>query len=236
MLYPSCWNSGSVGYWSVFGWCGWCWREWVGGLGQDLCLGRWCSVMSVCVVSVDYLCRWQVQVFVYCARLIPVHRRCTQCSILLHLIDICFLMCICLWHVSQIQTYLRVVVGPGLVSTSPAFMRISVRHPAGPGWLACPKTVSRGGRDRHNLHSGLPYRSGSSTACRLCRLETRYVSNHRCLQLRMNNKLHGQINTTDQNKNQPYIIQAECTGRFPEQTNHHNIRMETQHTGIQLNM
>ena len=29
------------------------------GFGQDL--GGWGGVMSVCVVSLDYLCRWQVQ-------------------------------------------------------------------------------------------------------------------------------------------------------------------------------
>ena len=44
--------------------------------------------MYVCVVSLDYLCRSQV-----CARWIPVHLRCIQCSILLHLIDICLLPC-----------------------------------------------------------------------------------------------------------------------------------------------
>ena len=75
------------------------------------------GVMSVCVVSLDCLCIWQVQVSVYCARRIPVYLRCTQCSILLHLIDICFLSCICMWQISQIQNCLRVVVGPGLVST-----------------------------------------------------------------------------------------------------------------------
>ena len=88
--------------------------------------------MSVCVVSLDSLCRWQVQVSVNCARRIPVHLRCTQCSIMLHLIDICFLTCIWQWQISQIQTCLRVVVGPGLVSTSPAFMRSIASHPAGP--------------------------------------------------------------------------------------------------------
>ena len=41
----------------------------------------------------------------------------------------------CLWQISQIQTCLRVVVGPGLVSTSPAFMRSrnsAASHLAGP--------------------------------------------------------------------------------------------------------
>ena len=51
--------------------------------------------MFVCVVSLDYSCRWQVQVSVYCARIIHTHPRYTQCRILLHLIDICFLPCIC---------------------------------------------------------------------------------------------------------------------------------------------
>ena len=106
-----------------------CWGEWVGGLGQDL--ERWGGVMSMCVVSLDSLCWWQVQVSVYCARRIPAHLRCTQCSILLHLIDICFLTCICLWQISQIQTCLRVVVGPGLVSTSQAFWRSIASHTAG---------------------------------------------------------------------------------------------------------
>ena len=46
------------------------------------------------------------------------------CAILLHLIDICFLSCICLWQISQIQTCLCVVVGPGFVSTSPAIKRV----------------------------------------------------------------------------------------------------------------
>ena len=57
--------------------------------------------MSVCVVSLDKLCIKQVQVYVYCARRIPAHLSCTQCLVLLHLIDICFLTCICVWHISQ---------------------------------------------------------------------------------------------------------------------------------------
>ena len=61
-------------------------------------------------MSLDSLCRWQVQVSVYCAWRIPAHLRCTQCSILLHLIYICFLTCICLWQISQIQTFLFRVV------------------------------------------------------------------------------------------------------------------------------
>ena len=85
-------------------------------------------------MSLDSLCRWQVQVSVYL---------CTQCSILLHLVDICFLTCICLWQLSQIQTFLFKIVGPGLVSTSPAFVSNSTSHPAGPHGRHAKKTVNR---------------------------------------------------------------------------------------------
>ena len=66
----------------------------------------------------------------YCAWRLPAHLRYTQCSILLHLMDICILTCICLWQISQIQTRLIDVVG--LVSTSPVFVRNSASHPMGP--------------------------------------------------------------------------------------------------------
>ena len=94
----------------------------------------------------------------------------------LHLMDICFLTCICLWQISQIQTFLFKVVGPGLVSTSPAFVSSSASHPAGPHWPACPKTVNRapiagGGGGSTQFAQQLESRCDSSTACRLCRLE-----------------------------------------------------------------
>ena len=126
----SCGNRGSVG--RVFGlrWCGWC--RWAMGRG----LGPGSGCVGLCYVCVRCesvtLCRWQFPVSVYCDWRIPTHIRCTQCSILFHLMDICFLTCICLWQISQIQTYLCVVVGPGFVSTSSAFMRNSASHPDGP--------------------------------------------------------------------------------------------------------
>ena len=107
------------------------------GLGPGSGAVGWCYVG----VNLDYLCRWQVQVSVYCAWRIPAHLRCTQRSIMLHLMDICFLTCICLWQISQIQTFLFRVVGPGLVSTSPAFVSNSASHPAGP---ACQKNGKSG--------------------------------------------------------------------------------------------
>ena len=85
----------------------------------------------------ESLCIVQVKVSVYCARRRTVHLGCTQCSILLHLIDNCFLLCSCLWQISQIQTCLCVVVGPGFVSTSPAFMRSSASDLAGPHVKLC---------------------------------------------------------------------------------------------------
>ena len=51
--------------------------EWEGGLGQGL--GRWGGVMSVCVVSLDSLCCWQVHVSVFCDRRIPADLMCIQC-------------------------------------------------------------------------------------------------------------------------------------------------------------
>ena len=117
------------------------------------------------------MCRWQVQVSVYCAR----HLRCTQCSILLHLIDIFFLTCICLWQISQIQTCFRVVVGPGLVSTSPVFLEALpvIQRVRMSGF---PKKTVIGphcwGREGSTQYAqGLPDRCDSYTACRLCRVE-----------------------------------------------------------------
>ena len=51
-------------------------------------------------------------------------------------------------------------VGPGFVTTSPAFMRSSASHPTGPNGRFVKKTVNRapiagGGRFRHNVHRSL---------------------------------------------------------------------------------
>ena len=94
-------------------------------------------------MSLDSLCIWQVQISVYCAWRITAQLRCTQCLFLLHLMDICFLPCICLWQMLQIQTCLCVVVGPGFVSTSSAFMRSSVGYPAGLDGRLVQKKVNR---------------------------------------------------------------------------------------------
>ena len=64
--------------------CGGVGGEWVGGLDQGL--EGWGGVISVRVVCLDSLCKWQVQVSVYCAWRISAHLRYTQCSILLNLV------------------------------------------------------------------------------------------------------------------------------------------------------
>ena len=91
-------------------------------------------------MSLDSLCRWQVQVSVYCAWRIPAHLRCTQCSIMLHLIDICFLTCICLWQISQIQTFLFKVVGLDITR----FCEQHCQPSSGSAWPACPKNFKSG--------------------------------------------------------------------------------------------
>ena len=64
--------------------------------------------LCVCVscVSIDSLSIWQVQVSVYCARRIPTHLMCTQCSILLHIIDIFFLPCNSVDMHCQVEDYM----------------------------------------------------------------------------------------------------------------------------------
>ena len=106
-------------------------------LGCSVVVGEWVGAWTriwrydvVVRVSLDYLCRWHVQVYVYCARRIPEHLRCT-------LSISCFLSCICLWQ--KIQNCLCVVVGLGFASTSPAF-RSSSSHQAYP-MAGLPKTV-----------------------------------------------------------------------------------------------
>ena len=63
-----------------------------------------------------------------------------------------------------------------IVSTSPAFMRSSASHPAGPQGLLSPKTVNRasiavGGKYLHNLHISCQNLCDSSTTSKLCLLE-----------------------------------------------------------------
>ena len=138
-------------------WCGWgrcgvgisiAWTR-VGSGGVVLCMCE--SGFSVYMAGPGICVLWLADTYTS-----EVH----PCSILLHLMDIFFLTCICLWQISQIQTHLFKVVGPGLVPTSPSFVSSSASHPAGPHGRHPQKTVNRatiagGGKVRHNLYSSL---------------------------------------------------------------------------------
>ena len=105
-LYQSCGNMGSVGHMFELQWC-----RWLGELDQGL----------------DSLCIWQVQVSVYCDWRIPPSSIQSCCTLWISASYRVFVYgryrkSICLW----------VVIGPGFVSTSPAFMRSSVFT-----WPAC---------------------------------------------------------------------------------------------------
>ena len=93
--------------------CVWIAVVWVEYLGSVWDIGTGCERVGWYYVCVSYksrlLYRWKVHVFVYCVMQIPAHLICTQCSILLYFINICFPQCI-----SQIQTCFRVVIGPGI--------------------------------------------------------------------------------------------------------------------------
>ena len=76
----------------------------VGGVGGEY-VGAWTSVwmggvvlllceLWVWIICVDGSYRYLYTLYMYCAKQIHVHHKCTQCSILVHLIDICFLPCI----------------------------------------------------------------------------------------------------------------------------------------------
>ena len=78
-LYQFCGDRGSVGRVSVF-WLRLC----VWAVSRVLGPGS-----GGVVLCLDSLCRWQLQISVYCSLWIPAHLRFTQCSILLYLMDIC---------------------------------------------------------------------------------------------------------------------------------------------------
>ena len=94
----------------------------------------------------------------YCAWRIPAHLRCTQCSILLHLMDICFLTCICLWQISQIQTFLR--TPPPHTSSSEERLRRLTR-----------RTLAQIRTDKSYLHK-VDAKTHPSPLCPLCNIHT----------------------------------------------------------------
>ena len=92
--------------------------------------------------------------------------------------DICFLTCICLWQISQIQTFLFRVVVPGLVSTSPAFVSNSASHPAGPHDRHAQKTVNRGGSTQFAQQLDFAVTAPPLVGCVVWSLEVTYCHLH----------------------------------------------------------
>ena len=143
------------------------------------------------------MCGWQVQVYVYCARRIPAHLKCTQCSILMNLFDICFLSCICLWQISKIKTCLC-VVGPGFVLTSPGFMMSSAIHPVGAQCGIAQNTLNRapiaGGGGLDTLCTSVCHNCCDSfTTRRLCRLEPCFDVFYHVCYFTILNKLYNRL-------------------------------------------
>ena len=107
---------------------------WVVSGGVGVCLGPGSGKVRLCYVCVCcesgffvYMAGPGICILCYgdtCASIL----RCTKCSILLHLTDIYFLSYSCIWKISQIQTCLSVVVGPG----SPSIRRSSASQQAAP--------------------------------------------------------------------------------------------------------
>ena len=143
-------NMRKVGYvcllvavvWVVLGESGWAAWVRVGG------------VMSVCVVSLDFMCLWQVQVYVYCARQIIAHLRCIN-----PVAPYRYLLLNLYLSVADIANpYLFACSSRTWISLDIArFYEEHCQPSSGFAWPACPKDGNRapiagGGRDRHNLH------------------------------------------------------------------------------------
>ena len=137
VLYQSCGNRGVL---VVCLCCDGVGGEWVGGLDQVL------EGWSYGCVSPDYLCRWQVQVSVYCAGCKHAHLRCTRVQ------SCCTLSIAASYHVFVYGRYHKsrivcVWFGPGFVSTSPVIMR-SASH------RVCMADLSKTGKSAPNSGAG----------------------------------------------------------------------------------
>ena len=128
-------------------------------------------------MSLDSLCRWHVQVSVYCAwRLVRILGA-PQCSILLHLMDICFLPCIygsyrksrlvCVW-LSDLDLSRH---HPLLRGAAPAIKRVRMA-----GLLNnCKSGPHCWGRE---VPTAVCIRWDSSSVCRRCCLELALCVHH----------------------------------------------------------
>ena len=138
------WGQGS--WWCVINPV-WIWGMWdmclcLGGVGGEC---TWGLEKGICgdVSDMDALCIWQVQVSVYCACRIPAHLRFAQCCVLLHLIDVCFRVCIFLVQTNPDLCVCRTWISLDIsrFSQKREMSRLGQPH-SGIVWLLCPKTVN----------------------------------------------------------------------------------------------
>ena len=110
--------------------------KWVGAWTRVLRVG-WCYVCVSCKSRL-YVYMAGLGICIFCladtcaSKVHPVFNPVAPCGYWLPTV-------ICLCQISQIQACLCVVVGPGFVSTSPAFMRNIASHPAGQHGGLAPK-------------------------------------------------------------------------------------------------
>ena len=123
-------------------------------------------------VSLNSLCRLKVQVSVYCSWRIPAHLRCTQCSTLLNLMDICIITCMCLLQISQTCLCVcRTFICLDIIRFYEEQRQPSIWF----AWPTCPKTLNRvpiaGSGGFNTICTAVCDCCDSFTACMLCCLE-----------------------------------------------------------------
>ena len=119
-------------------------------------------------MSLDTLCRLQVEVSVYCAMRIPAHLRCTVLHPVAPYRYLLHTVYLFMADIANPDLFVCVVVGPGFLSTTAS---------SGSAWSACQKTVNRapllgtGGFD--TICTSACNRPDIPTPCMMCRLEPR---------------------------------------------------------------
>ena len=98
------------------------------------------------------MCRWQVKVYVYCARRIPARLRCTECSVApyRYVLPNIYLSVTDIANSDLLRCCCRSWISLDIVR----FYEEQCQPSSGSAWQACPKTVNRasllgeGGVDR----------------------------------------------------------------------------------------
>ena len=118
-----------------------------GGSGGSLIhgLGGWRGVMCVCVaVNLDYLLRWQVQVYVYCSQRLPtcpsyVHPVFNPVALYRYLLPNMYLSVVDIANPDFLGCCCRTCNIHGISR----FYEQQCQPSSGSAWLACLKTVNR---------------------------------------------------------------------------------------------